>query len=66
MKSKIDFPEDCGRICQTAYQSGYFVKPTEAQQIWRKHSETSGVPWLRLPKTDDELWEILSTFFNLD
>lgn len=52
--------QDCARIVQVSLRHGFVLTLKQAEMIWEEYSEDYAAGWMTLPKTDEELWEILN------
>lgn len=57
--NKVEYPEDCIRIRNCLNIIGYDASLIDAENLWNKHSDDVCANWLYLPKTDEELLNIL-------
>lgn len=43
---KVDYPQDCQRIRQALWNYGYDATLRDAEDLWRKYSDTMCAGWL--------------------
>ncbi len=55
-----EYEDDTKRIVQVAFKHGVVLTPNQAERVWEAYSESMAAGWMYLPKTDEELWEIIS------
>lgn len=55
----VDEIEDCKRIQKVLEQNNTEATLAECEELWIEWSSSLSAGWLFLPKTDDEIWEIL-------
>lgn len=61
------FPEDVTALVDGARADGFEISRYEAQEAWRRHSDTVAAGWLFLPKDPAEAWaEIRHHFVRED
>ena len=50
---------DILRIVQVCADRNISITPSEAQELWKIHSDNNCAGWLILPENDNELFEII-------
>jgi len=61
--SKLNRPEyitDTKRIVKLAFEYGILLSLKEAEDIWQEYNDEMGAGWMNVPKSDNDLWLILT------
>jgi len=62
LQEELDRPEykdDSIRIAAVAYEHSIVLTLKQAEKVWQIYSDSMAAGWMLLPKTDEELWEII-------
>lgn len=58
----LRYPNDCKRIKEVMFDSGFELSLEDCDKIWSHYSESLCAGWLSLPKLDHELFEIVESY----
>lgn len=59
-----DYTNDVLRIQRVLIDKGYYAENSQCRRIWQLHSEEYAAGWLKLPKTDEEIYESIRPHFE--
>ena len=57
--NRPEYKDDTARIVQVAFKHGIILTLGQAERVWEAYSDSMAAGWMNLPKSDDELWEII-------
>jgi len=58
--NRPEYRKDTERIVHVAFKHGVILTLKQAEMVWERYSDSMAAGWMDLPKTDKELWNIIS------